>query len=93
MYRTTFDPRVHGFAFVNSWRFEPLERERLRELFADYLKWGTVFGAATFGLAGALWVPLGLLALRKTVEGELAEGYGLCGGMASRPKPIRLPST
>jgi len=40
-----------------------------------------VLGAATFGLPGAFLIPLGILALRKALEGHLAPGYGLCGGM------------
>ena len=79
--KTGFDVHVDGFAFVNSWEFEPVERERLRELFAGALRWSTILGAATFGLAGALLVPIGIRALRKRIEEELSKGYGLCGGM------------
>lgn len=81
MVKTTFDPKAHGFAFANSWAFEPIERQRLRDLFGSYLTWGTVLGAATFGLAGAALVPIGMTALRKKLESGLGQGYGLCGGM------------
>ena len=81
MVKTTFDPQAHGFAFSNAWRFEPVERQRLYDLSARYLKWGTVLGAATFGWAGGVLVPLGLIALRTKIEGGLGQGYGLCGGM------------
>jgi hypothetical protein len=82
MPRTAFDPKTHGFAFVNSWQFDDTERERLRDIFSEYLKWGTILGAASFGLGGALLALLGILALRNKIEKELAQGYGLCGGMA-----------
>lgn len=80
--RTSFDVQVQGFAFVNSWDFEPAEREHLRELFDRALHWTTILGAAAFGLAGALLVPIGIRALRKRIEEELSKGYGLCGGMS-----------
>ena len=82
MHRTTFDPGTHALAFVNSWQFDDTERQRLHAVFDRYLKWGTILGAASFGLAGALLVPLGIWALRNKIEKELAQGYGLCGGMA-----------
>jgi hypothetical protein len=61
MPRTKFDPEKHGFAFGNSWAFEDEERKQVRELFARYLIGGGVLGAVTFGLLGALVIPLGLL--------------------------------
>jgi hypothetical protein len=81
MVKTTFDPQAHGFAFTNAWGFEQLERQRLRDLSASYLRWSTILGAAAFGLAGGALIPLGLIALRKKVEDGLGQGYGLCGGM------------
>ena len=80
--KTGFDVQVQGFAFVNSWELEPVEKERLRELFAGALRWTMILGAAAFGLAGALFVPIGIRALRKRIEEELSKGYGLCGGMS-----------
>ena len=71
MHMTTFDPGTHAFAFVNSWQFDEAERQRLHDMFDGYLKWGTVLGAASFGLAGALLVPLGIWALRNKIEKEL----------------------
>jgi len=81
MSRTAFNHERHGFAFVNAWEFDDAEREQLRESFARYLTWGAVLGAAVFGPAGILFVPLGIRALRKELERHLSPGYGLCGGM------------
>lgn len=81
MTRTGFDPREHGFAFVNRWEFDDDERERLHETFADYLKWSVIVGAAAFGLPGALFAIWGIRTLRKTMESHLAPVFGLCGGM------------
>ena len=81
MPRTAFNPQTHGFAFVNSWKFDEEERQRLHDRVAAYLTWGAILGAATFGPAGAILVPLGIRALREEMESHLAPGYGLCGGM------------
>ena len=81
MTRTSFDPKKHGFAFINWWEFDADERERLHETFANYLKWGVIVGAAAFGLPGTLFAILGVRALRKTMESHLAPTFGLCGGM------------
>ena len=81
MPRTAFDSQMHGFAFVNRWEFDDDEREQLHETFANYLKWGTIIGAVTFGLPGALLSLFGIRALRDTMASHLAPAYGLCGGM------------
>ncbi len=81
MSRTAFESQMHGFAFVNRWEFDDDEREQLHKTFADYLKWGTILGAAAFGLPGAILIPRGIRALRDMMESHLAPGYGLCGGM------------
>jgi len=81
MTKTAFRPDMHGFAFANSWQFDEVERQLMRETFARYHKWTIVAGAAAFGLLGAVLVPIGVSALRKKLEAELAQGYGLCGGM------------
>ena len=81
MTRIDFDPQKHGFAFVNWWDFDDAEREKLHETFAGYLKWGVIVGAAAFGLPGALFAILGIRALRKVMESNLAPAFGLCGGM------------
>jgi hypothetical protein len=59
--RTAFDAQVHGFAFRNWWELEKAERQQLHEIFAPYLILGGIFGAAAFGLLGALLVSLGIL--------------------------------
>jgi len=79
--RTAFESQVHGFAFVNRWEFDDDEREQLHKTFANYLKWGTILGAAAFGLPGAIFIPRGIRALRDMMESHLAPAYGLCGGM------------
>ena len=60
MPRTAFAPEVHGFAFENRWHFAAEEREQLRALFARYLPWGGLLGAAAFGLLGALLIPFAI---------------------------------
>jgi len=72
---------VHGFAFANAWQFDEAERQLLRDEFARYHTWTVVAGAAAFGVLGAILVPVGVSALRRKLETELAQGYGLCGGM------------
>ncbi|RLC89580.1 MAG: hypothetical protein DRI79_06515 [Chloroflexi bacterium] len=79
--RTAFDAQVHGFAFVNWWVLDEVERQRLYDTFAAYLTKGAILGAAAFGPIGALLIPRAILALRNRMERDLAQGYGLCGGM------------
>jgi hypothetical protein len=81
MTRTGFDPRKHGFAFINRWEFDDAERERLHETFANYLRWSVIVGTAAFGPLGAFFAIFGIRALRKTMEEHLAPAFGLCGGM------------
>lgn len=81
MPRTAFAPQVHGFAFVNWWTLDEVERQRLHEAFAAYLTPGRILGAAAFGLVGRLLISRGIVALRDKLESDLAQGYGLCGGM------------
>jgi hypothetical protein len=81
MVKTTFDPGLHDFAFVNSWSFEPLERQQLHDTVTSYLTLGAILGGVAFGFAGAVLAPLGIVALRKKLEAEFGRGYGLCGGM------------
>ncbi len=81
MPRTAFDPQVHGFAFVNWWQLDEVERQQLHEAFAGYLTRGRILGAAAFGLVGRLLISRGIVALRDKLESDLAQGYGLCGGM------------
>ena len=83
MFKTAFDPETNGFAFTNSWGFNEADRQVLRDTFAKYLTWGGILGTATFGLAGALFVPFAILAIRKKTEDVLSQDrYGLCGGMS-----------
>jgi hypothetical protein len=72
---------VHGFAFVNSWQFDEVERQQLHEAFAGYLTRGSILGAVAFGMVGRLLISRGIVALRGKLESDLAQGYGLCGGM------------
>jgi len=81
MAQTAFDSQMHGFAFVNRWEFDEDERQQLHKAFAGYLKWGAIIGAAAFGPAGVLLIPLGIRGLRDMMESHLAPMYGLCGGM------------
>ena len=81
MPRTAFDPQVHGFAFVNSWQLDDVERQQLHEAFAGYLTRGSILGAVAFGPVGRLLIRRGIVALRDRLESDLAQGYGLCGGM------------
>ena len=81
MPRTGFDPQMRGFAFVNWWRLDEVEKQRLYNTFAVQLTRATILGAAAFGMAGAVLARRGILALRGKVEKDLAQGYGLCGGM------------
>jgi hypothetical protein len=81
MPRTAFDPKEHGFAFINWWVMDEAERQRLYDTFATFLKWAPVVGAATFGLTGLVLVPRSIVAVRKNLESDMARGYGLCGGM------------
>ncbi len=81
MPRTAFDPQVHGFAFVNRWELDAVERQQLHETFAGYLTRSHIIGAAVFGPLGRLLIPRGIAALRDKLESDLARGYGLCGGM------------
>ena len=81
MPRTAFDPQVHGFAFVNRWQLDEVERQKLHEAFVGYLTRGRILEAAAFGLIGRLLISRGIVALRDKLESDLAQGYGLCGGM------------
>jgi hypothetical protein len=81
MPRTAFDPQVHGFAFVNSWQLDEVERQQLHEAFARHLTRSRILGAAAFGWFGRFLVSRGIEALRDRLESHLAQGYGLCGGM------------
>jgi hypothetical protein len=82
MPKTAFDPGLHGFAFKNEWSLDQAERRQLRRVFRSTLTWGPLLGAIMLGPAGALLLPLGVCALRRKLETELARGYGLCGGMS-----------
>lgn len=81
MTHTAFDPRMHGFAFVNLWVLDEASRRQLTQTFARYLRLSALLGAAVFGLPGALLVPLAVRTLRNKLERDMARGYGLCGGM------------
>ncbi len=81
MPRTAFDPQVDGFAFVNWWELDEVERQQLHEAFAAYLTRGSILGATAFGWVGRLLISRGIEALRDKLESDLAQGYGLCGGM------------
>jgi hypothetical protein len=80
--KTSFEPGVDDFAFANSWSFEPLERQQLRDTVTSYLTLGAILGGVAFGFAGAVLVPVGIVVLRKKLEDEFGQGYGLCGGMS-----------
>jgi hypothetical protein len=81
MPRTAFDPQVHGFAFVNSWQLDEVERQQLHEAFADHLTRGSILGAVAFGWLGRFLISRAIETLRDRLESDLAQGYGLCGGM------------
>ena len=81
MPRTAFDPQVHGFAFVNSWQLDEVERQQLHEAFAGYLTRGSILRAAAFGWVGRFLISRAIETLRDKLESDLAQGYGLCGGM------------
>jgi hypothetical protein len=82
MSQTGFDPGQHGFAFGNSFSFDETERRLLRSTFARYLALSPVIGVVGMGPLGGLVAPIGVLVLRRAIASGLAEGYGLCGGMA-----------
>ncbi|MDY6876741.1 MAG: hypothetical protein SWK90_11145 [Chloroflexota bacterium] len=76
MPRTTFDPRVHGFAFGNTWALDEAEQQHLSNYFAASLT-----RRNSPGPVGGFLTSLGMRALRNPLESHLAPGYGLCGGM------------
>lgn len=53
----------------------------MHEAFAGHLTRGRILGAAAFGWVGRLLISRGIEALRDKLESDLAQGYGLCGGM------------
>jgi hypothetical protein len=79
--KTSFRPETSGFAFVNSWKYDASERERLRAILSSALGRGLDILRPKGG--GSLAFRLG-----DRVAGWIASvipegtGYGLCGGMA-----------
>ncbi len=79
MAKTAFQAETHGFAFVNSWRFDPREQEDMQRTVS-----GSVDGAAA-SMSGSL-SHLGSMLVRGVLQQVTANldpvDYGLCGGMA-----------
>jgi hypothetical protein len=65
---TAWESQRHGFAFINGWDFAEEERQRLRDAFAKYLKWGVPLGVSTFGPAGAMLLPRAARVLGDTLD-------------------------
>lgn len=94
MARTTFDPQLHGFAFVNRWGPDKADERQLSDVSISHLKKGRLVKAIAFGVARAL-LRRDIQALSDASERH-PKGYGLCGGMCfavldfyktSRPVP------
>jgi hypothetical protein len=79
--RTRFDPQIHGFAFPNRWRLDEKELQVVGQKLSPGLQQAVIVGSAAFGCLGRLPFGRAFLRLRQKVESDLAEGFGLCGGM------------
>jgi hypothetical protein len=80
---TQFKPEVHGFAFVNAWKLEALDRAGIRER-VERITYA-VTNILRF-LFGGKWALVAFKdcrdKLRMWVDGILDGTYGYCGGMA-----------
>jgi hypothetical protein len=80
MHKTKFDPKTHGFAFLNYWELDQADSEAILQTLNQ-----TVAGVlpALEPLFGSVVILAGLaLRLRSSAENANPQTYGLCGGMA-----------
>lgn len=79
MGKTAFQPQTHGFAFINSFTFEPEEAQQMQMALSSSISGAaTVAGDRLSSWAGRVLIP----SLKQFTRGALPEHYGLCGGMA-----------
>lgn len=79
MKKTRFQPDVHGFAFANSWSFEPSELNQMNDTLHHSV--GGAIGSLSSSLAS-----LGKTLIEPVMNNFVGAAepihYGLCGGMA-----------
>lgn len=79
MNKTQFRPQTDGFAFINSWTFEPAEEQDMkRSLVASSEAAASTVGANLGALMGRV-TPL----IDRMIASAAPKNYGLCGGMAA----------
>ncbi len=79
--KTGFDPQVHGFAFPNRWRLGEGELKVVGQRLNPLLRRAVILAWAALGCLGRLPFCRGVLRLREKVKKDMAQGFGLCGGM------------
>ncbi len=77
MKKTFFRPDMHGFAFVNTWSFDPSERMQM----ANTLH-GSVSGAVNSLASSLTAIPFVETIMQQWIGKAEPVYYGLCGGMA-----------
>lgn len=79
MPRTAFKADQHGFAFVNAWKFDPDESERMRQSLVQSSAQATK--AVPNSVRGVFGRALNER-ISEWLDAALPDYYGLCGGMA-----------
>jgi hypothetical protein len=77
--KTTFQPDVHGFAFVNSWTFEDPENDQMVNAVLGGVNGAVESMLKPFASLGGTAVAS---SLKGWVDNVVPSQYGLCGGMA-----------
>jgi hypothetical protein len=79
MNKTSFRPQTNGFAFINSWTFEPGEEQEMKRSLAVSTQAATERVGNSLGAVMGMVTPL----LNRMVANAAPKNYGLCGGMAA----------
>lgn len=82
MARIAFDAGENGFAFGNSWEFDQVERQQLRDAVEARLNRLRDRGGAVLGGMARYMARRAIGPIREKLEEGLEQGYGLCGGMS-----------
>ncbi|MEN9935169.1 MAG: hypothetical protein RLZZ387_1748 [Chloroflexota bacterium] len=79
MQKTAFRPQQNGFAFINSWTFEPAEEQEMKRTLARSTDAAAAMASDRFGAMIDVVRPM----LKEWVANAAPKNYGLCGGMAA----------
>jgi hypothetical protein len=79
MNKTSFRPQTNGFAFINSWTFQPAEERAMKQSLAVSAQAATERVGSGFGALVGMATPL----LDRMIANAAPKNYGLCGGMAA----------